>query len=343
MTRRLRFGVIGCGNFAPHFTPYIREVADVVAVCDPNASGRRQLLEALQADLPEYGDAQSLMDNEALDAVAILSANHTHRDITLAAACRGVHVFCEKAMATSVPECWDMIRACEQAGVRLMVGHKRRLRPPWARMIELRAELGPVAAISSIQYFDARPYDFQGWWRRAAACGGLLDVADVHIVDWTMAMCGPIRRVRAVAAPRIDRRYDYPDTMHVEFEFHSSAVASLTASLSYPMLKFREAGGPHVICERGGMRFVPFLDHIDLSWQRFADAEPTHERFDDLGFQHAFSLEIGDFVRWIVEGREPCLTWREGLRCVEAMEAAHRSAAEDGALVTLPLYPELES
>ena len=30
MSQRLRFGVIGCGNFAPHFTPYLQKVADVV-------------------------------------------------------------------------------------------------------------------------------------------------------------------------------------------------------------------------------------------------------------------------------------------------------------------------
>lgn len=342
MAQRLRFAVIGCGDFAPHFTPYIQRVADVVAICDPNPRGRERLQSALDLYLPEYEDAETLLDHESIDAVAILSANHTHRDITISAARRGRHVFCEKAMAPSVPDCWEMVRACERAGVRLMVGHKRRLRPPWARMIELRESLGPVFAISSIQYFDARPYNFQGWWTRASQCGGLLDVADVHIVDWTMAMCGPIHSVRAVAAPRIDRRYDFPDTMHVEFSFQSGAVVSLTASMSYPLLKFREAGGPHVICERGGMRFVPFLDHIDLDWQGLDDPAPRHERFDDLGFDHAFSLEIGDFVRWITEGREPCLTWREGLRCVEAMEAAHRSAAEGGSIVKLPLYPELE-
>ena len=68
----------------------------------------------------------------------------------------------------------------------------------------------------------------------------------------------------------------------------------------------------------------------------------THERFDDLGFQHAYRQEMGDFVNWGVEGTEPCLTWREGLRCVEVMEAAHRSAEAGGVVINLPLYPELE-
>ena len=62
-----------------------------------------------------------------------------------------------------------------------------------------------------------------------------------------------------------------------------------------------------------------------------------------VGANEALRKESREFVRWIVDGTEPCLTWREGLRCVEVIEAAPRSASENGAWMTLPLYPELES
>ena len=48
-------------------------------------------------------------------------------------------------------------------------------------------------------------------------------------------------------------------------------------------------------------------------------------------------------MRWITEDRKPCLTWREDLHCVEVMEAAHRSADENGAVITVPLYPTLSA
>ncbi len=88
---------------------------------------------------------------------------------------------------------------------------------------------------------------------------------------------------------------------------------------------------------------VPHMEHIDLYWQRGDSDEVHHERFDDLGFNHAYRLEVEDFVRWLTEGRKPCLTWIEGLRCVEMMEAAYRSADKGGELISLPLYPELET
>lgn len=341
--KKLRVAMLGTGDFGPVFAPYVNQFAQLVAVCDPNPQARARFAEKSGLHLAEFGSHEELLGKADIDAVVIASPNNTHKTLTLAAAAAGKHVFCEKPMANSVPECWEMVRACEAAGVRLIVGHKRRLRPPYARMIELRDTLGPVVAMNVCAYHDARPYNFQGWWTRRAGCGGPLALIGVHKIDWMRAMCGDVARVRAVAAPQIDARYDYPDTLHVSLEFRSGAVGSLCVSLSYPVLKFRESGGPMVICRNGGIRLVPQMDHIDLSWQQSIGKESQLERFDDLGYDHAYRLEFGDFVRWVTEGRQPCLTWREGLRCVEVMEAAQRSADEHGSVVSLPLYPELDT
>ncbi len=338
---KLRFALIGTGDFGPHFAPYINEVAELVAVCDPNPESRTHFKEQTGLDLPEFDHHEKLLSGIDVDAVAITSPNFTHKEIAVAAARAGKHVYCEKAMANSVPECWEMVKACDDAGVRLMVGHKRRLRPPWRRMIELREQLGAPLAITSCAYYDARSYDHGGWWTKSDQCGGTLPVIGVHIVDWMRGMCGDVVNVRATAPPQVDPRYDFPDTLHVSLTFQSKAVATLNVSMVYPLLKFRESGGPMVICENGGMRFVPSMEYLDLHWKHHDDTEPRFERFDDLGFNHAYRQEFGDFIRWVTDGTEPCLTWREGLRCVEVMEAAHRSADENGTVITLPLYPEL--
>ena len=340
---RLRFALLGAGDFGPQFARIISEVAEVVAVCDPDRHRRQQFCEETGLDVTGYNHHEQLIAEEDFEAVAITSPNHTHREIAVTAARAGKHVYCEKAMANSVPDCWEMVRAAREAGVRLMVGHKRRLRPPWARMIELTERLGRPLAVTSCAYHDARPYDHAGWWTKRAECGGLLPVIGVHIVDWMRGLCGDVATVRAVAPPQVDPRYDFPDTLHVTLTFHSGAVATLTASLVFPPCTFREAGGPIVLCEQGGMRFEPSLEHLDIFWQHRDDESVTHERFDDLGFDHAYRLELGDFVRWIEDpNAATCLTWEEGLRCVEVMEAAHRSADDAGRVITLPLYPELE-
>lgn len=338
----LRAVLFGAGDFGPILSRYIEQDAELVAICDPCEKARTNCLERIAKPLPQFADPSTAMEKLDFEIALIASPNHTHRDLTVAAAAAGKHVFCEKAMALSVPECWDMVLACENADVKLMVGHKRRLRPPWHRMIQLRQQLGQVRAMTSCAYHDARVYDFGGWWTESQGCGGTFDVIGVHIIDWMRAMAGDVRSVRALAAPQIDDRYDFPDTAHLTMTFDSGAIGTLTVSLSAPPWQFREAGGPMVVCAHGGMRFVPAMDHLDLYWQHQDADTPTHERFDDLGFDHAYTTELGDFVRWIDGDTSPCLTWREGLRCVEVMEAAMRSMQEHGRVVELPLYPELE-
>lgn len=83
------------------------------------------------------------------------------------------------------------------------------------------------------------------------------------------------------------------------------------------------------------------LDHVELFWQKRGEAGRHHESYD-LGALHALRKEMSDFVAWVQEEKDPCLTWREGLRCVEVMETAHHSANQNGDWISLPLYPELE-
>lgn len=340
--KKVRFALFGTGSFGVEFAAYIREAGELVAICEPSAAMRENFRKRNALDLPEFTNYKDLFAGVEVDAIAVTSPNHTHKEITVAAANAGKHVFCEKAMATTVPDCWEMVRACRTNGVRLMVGHKRRLRPPWARMLDLRERLGPVVAITFVLYYDARPYDHKGWWTREAECGGTLDVTGVHDIDWMRAMAGDVATVRAVRGPQIDSRYDFPDTLHASLEFRSGAVGTVNVSFQYFLQKFRESVGMQVVCREGAMRLACYLDHIDLYWQHRSHSEMQHERFDDLGFNHAYRKEVGDFVRWITEGTAPCLNWVEGLRCVEVMEAAHRSAKQDGTIIHLPLYPELE-
>ncbi len=339
--------MFGTGGFGTHFARYVSEVADLVAICDPHPEARANFLKATGLKIPDFENHGLLLNNVQVDAVVLTGPNHTHKLQAIAAARAGKHVFCEKAMATTVPDCWEMVSACEKAKVRLMVGQKRRLRPPWARMLDLRERLGPVVAISILAYWDARPDNFQGWWTREAECGGLLDLSGVHEIDWMRAMCGDVEKVSALAGARIDPRYEFADSMHVMLRFRSGTIGFLGVSLSYPLLRYRQVCGAEVSCRNGGMQLVTSFNSADIYWRLLCETEAHHERFEEpgdgpVGAEEALRRELREFVRWVEDGTAPTLTWREGLRCVEVLEAAYRSAKRGGAWIDLPLYPELE-
>ena len=105
----------------------------------------------------------------------------------------------------------------------------------------------------------------------------------------------------------------------------------------FPLQRFHEAQGPTLQCRHGGLLVRPTQDSIVLHWQRNDEADPHLEKFprDDSEYDPAFRAEIGDFVAWIQHDRRPRVTWLEGLRCVEMMEAAYTSANGGGTLVTV--------
>ena len=61
-----------------------------------------------------------------VDAVWICSPSQYHAEQIKAAAANGKHVFCEKPIATDLPETVEAINACNAAGVKLMIGLQRR-------------------------------------------------------------------------------------------------------------------------------------------------------------------------------------------------------------------------
>ena len=75
----------------------------------------------------DYEGYDELLDSGEVDAVYIALPNHLHHEYTIRAARHGVHVLCEKPMAVSEQECREMIQACRDNDVRLMIAWARAL------------------------------------------------------------------------------------------------------------------------------------------------------------------------------------------------------------------------
>jgi len=336
----LRLALVGTGGFGSWFASYLSEIGTVVAFSDPSSESRKRFVEVSGLDIPGYEHHELLLDREDVDAVVICGPNDTHMEVTLAAASRGKHVFCEKAMALSVSDCREMVSACDAAQVKLMVGHKRRLRPPWARVLDLKAEVGEATSVSVVSYFDSRPDNFSGWWTQRARSGGVLMLAGIHEIDWMCALCGEVSSVSAVYGPQIDERYDFPDSIQVTLKFKSGAVGSLGVSLSYPLLKYRQVCGAEVVTRGGGVRLVTSFQEANIYWQKSNEQQVNHEVYsetsgDPVGAEFAIRKELKDFQLWVTTGATPCLTWAEGLKCVQVIEAAYESADTGGERIVL--------
>ena len=125
----MRFAVVGLGHIAQaavlpafkHARPHVELTA---LVSDTPAKlktlGRRYGVKTLCS----YDEARDLFSSGEIDAVYIALPNTLHAAWTIRAAEAGLHVLCEKPLATTVQDCERMIDACERNDVQLMTAYR---------------------------------------------------------------------------------------------------------------------------------------------------------------------------------------------------------------------------
>ena len=329
----LRFAVIGDGDWAAYMVErYFTKLPTVrlVAIVGEFRTKAEKL--AQKAGVPAFDNLATMLEQVQPEAVYVVTPNDTHPPITVTCAAAGVHVFCEKTMATTVDECYEMIEACDRYQVKLTVGQKRKLRPQYAKMGEIirSGELGAPEA-ATIQGFHWQ--EWWGFWKRRAATGGLLNAAGNHDIDTLRSYFGEVATVYAAVSPKFNDDTDYDDAMVLTLQFKNGAIASLQVTCRWPLLIFDDSFDYQIVCERGGIRYDPRT--FAVTYQK-VDGERKVIQFPDDGLDHAYRLELTNFVEWVRLGTPPILTAESGLRTVEVLQAAYISAAT-GQPVRLPL------
>lgn len=103
-SNRAAIGVIGCGARSRSCGAYLNYAkSDIVAVCDPFAD-RRAAKAAAWGASHQYSDFRKLLERPDIDAVHIVTPDHWHVPIALAAARAGKDVYCEKPLGISIEQ-----------------------------------------------------------------------------------------------------------------------------------------------------------------------------------------------------------------------------------------------
>src|SRR5262245_57778392 len=114
----LRVGIASFAHVhAPAYASALREIpgANFVGIWDDHAD--RGAANAATHDTHFYARLDELL--VAVDTWIAPSETPRHKELVLAAAAAGVHVLCEKPLATTIADARAMIDACAAAGVKL--------------------------------------------------------------------------------------------------------------------------------------------------------------------------------------------------------------------------------
>ena len=125
--RKIRIAIVGCGRISKNHFGSIEAHADnleLAAVCDIDPA---RLAEHEQKyGVKGYARLEDMLSNEQLDLIALCTPSGLHPDQTVLAARYGVNVVTEKPMATRWQDGVRMVKACDDAGVRLFVVKQNR-------------------------------------------------------------------------------------------------------------------------------------------------------------------------------------------------------------------------
>ncbi len=182
----IRLGVVGFG-----LRGSLARCADdpalgsvVAMVCDTSPRGRSDGAAAFP-DATITADLAELLDAD-LDAVLVLTPDHLHESVAVAALRAGLAVFCEKPLAITVDGCDAILRAAYETGSRLYVGHNMRLMPVIETMRRMIIE-GRIGAVQTIwcRHFVGNGGDFyfKDWHADRRNSTGLLLQKGAHDID----------------------------------------------------------------------------------------------------------------------------------------------------------------
>jgi predicted dehydrogenase len=170
----------------------LRPRLEMVCEIDPDIAKAKQIEMGFARSTTNYMD---VVNDPKVQLISICVPNSVHKEIAVAALKAGKHVWCEKPMATTVPEAEEMLAAANESNCQTMLGYNYTQNPlvQSARDLVKEGVIGEVTGFHGIYDVDNeadpdRPHS----WRMSREASGTGANADVmcHLVSMAHFMTG---------------------------------------------------------------------------------------------------------------------------------------------------------
>jgi predicted dehydrogenase len=156
-------------------------------------------------------DWRNLIAREDIDLIDIVTPNHNHAEIAIAAAEAGKHVYCEKPLAMTLEQSKRMLEAVEKNGVIHMVNYNYRFAPAvqFAKKLIENGRLGRIYHIRAtyLQDWIMDPQFPLVWRLNKEICGsGSHGDLAAHSIDLARFLVGELKEVCGIMETFIKQR-----------------------------------------------------------------------------------------------------------------------------------------
>jgi predicted dehydrogenase len=237
----LRVAIMGLGSYGTRVAEALQssKKAKLVGVI----SGTPSKIKAWQSkyNIPEkncynYENFDKIKDNPDIDAVYVITPNALHHDQVIRVAKAGKHAISEKPMAINAKEGQEMVDACKQANVKLLVGYRMHFEPKTLEVIRMRkaGEFGKVLFFQGLSGFISGDPNQWRLNKKMSGGGSMMDIG-IYSINGARYMIGedPIW-VTAQETKNNPEKFKegIDETIQFQFGFPGGATASCLSTYS---------------------------------------------------------------------------------------------------------------
>ncbi len=326
----LRFAPVGLGVISNIFMQACAQSTKckVTALVSGHAQQKAPKYEALYGISPKnvynYENYDEIAHNPEIDAVYIGLPNSMHAEYTIRAAKAGKHVLCEKPMAISSKECRQMIDACRENNVKLMIAYRIHYDPMWQHI----RHLARSGAIGEVQGFQGGFYGskMSGWRlnRKLAGGGSLLDLGiyPLNAIRWFSGE-EPDHFAAQVATKIPGPRFaQVEESIEFNMRFASGILASSGSSYGEDGAAYLSVDGT-----QGNLWVEPAYGYQGLKYHGNTIHGPVSDASPNK-LPYQFVAEADHFADCVRDNRTPATPGEEGLKDLLAIEAIYRAAGK---------------
>src|SRR6266508_6520081 len=296
-------------------------------------------------------DWRNLVSNDEVELFDNSGPNNLHAEPTIAAAEAGKHVICEKPLARTADESYDVWQRVAAAGVKHMCAFNYRFVPAvrLAREMLEAGDLGDIYHFRGSYLQEWGDIDDQVWrFERATAGSGALGDLGAHVLDLARYLVGEVKSVSGSTRTFKEGR-DVDDAFEAVVEFESGAIGTVEASRFCPGRK--NAFTWEINGSKGSITFdLERLNELQVNlkgskpgeqaqgFQNVLVSEADHPFWEHwwphghiIGWEHTFVHELHHLLAAIRDDAPVGphgATLEDGYRAAEVCDAMLRSAGQ---------------
>jgi predicted dehydrogenase len=357
MGKKFKVGLVGAGwPCWQHIKGYKKYAGvEVRALCD--ADQEKLMRTAEEYDVPQrYLSFEEMLNKEELDAVSVCTPNFLHAPMAIAAMRRGLHVLCEKPMASTVDMAKEMARVQKETGVVLMISHQRRFTPQsqYLKNIIRKGELGEIYYVRGTWVRRQGIPGMGGWFTQKEKSGGgaLIDIG-VHVLDlsmWLMDHPDPLC-VQSIVGSKFGvhgkgasgyavdtgiqkKSFDVDDYVFSQINFKNGCAMQLQCSWAGHIKQ--EEFNIEIWGTQGGARLNPFEIYSEQNGV-IVDITP---KFPEI---NSFDIELRAFLDSAINGVAAPSTPDQGVKTMEIIDMIYRSGETGQSISAIETRKETEA